>query len=194
MQLNESETAIVLVEFQKQWTEKGLFNWLIRHQLESRDVVKNTQRLVTRARENGVTVVHAPLVVDSQSRKGWLAHLTFGRVFTRDTWRTEPVPGLFEEGDLIAYRRYYNFSAFDAFFNSGLEQILNEQGIKKIFICGFATNQCPAKTLRTALRRGFDPYMVSDCTATFNGFFQGNTERKFRERTVTSRELLAGLS
>ena len=194
MQFNKNETAVVLVEFQKQWTEKGLFNRLIKHQLESRDVVKKTQRLVTKVREHGVTVIHAPLVVDPHRKKGWLAYLTFGKIFTRDAWKAELSPGLFENGYLVAQRQHYNLRAFDAFFKSGLEQILNDHGIKNMFLCGFATDQCPAKTLRTALRRGYDPYIVSDCTATFNGFLQKSTERKHSERTVTSQELLAGLS
>ncbi len=192
--MNTSATAIVLVEFQKQWTEPGLFHRLIRHQLESRDVVGKTRYLVTEARRRGATIVHAPLVVDPYDKRGWLAYLTFGRIFTKGTWKAELVPGLYEEGDPIAQRQHYNLSAFDAFFESDLEQVLNDHGIKHMFICGFATDQCPAKTLRTALRRGFDAYLVSDCTATFNGFFQRRTERQHREHTVTSQALLARLS
>lgn len=189
----KNEIAIVLVEFQKQWTEKGLFHCLIKHQMESRAVVENTRRLVTQARESGVTIIHAPLVVNPHNKKGWLAYLTFGQIFTQDTWKAELVPGLFEEGDLIVQRGYYNLQAFDAFFESSLEQTLNEHNVKNLFICGFATDQCPAKTLRTALGKGFNPYLVSDCTATFNGFFQKSAERKHSERSVTSQTLLASL-
>src|SRR6266540_6974978 len=116
MQLQKHKTAIVLVEFQKQWTERGLFNQLIKHQLVSRNVVRNTQRLVANAREKSITIIHAPLVVDLYNKKGWLAYLTFGRIFTKDTWKAEIVPGLFVEGDPIAQRGYYNLAAFDAFF------------------------------------------------------------------------------
>ncbi len=184
----------MLVEFQKQWTEKGLFHWLIKNQLESRDVVKNTQRLVSEARKLGIPIIHAPLVVDPHNKKGWMAYLTFGQIFTRDSWKSEFVPGLFEEGDPIAQREYYNLKAFDAFFESALEQTLRDHNIKNLFICGFATDQCPAKTLRTAERRGFNPFLVSDCTATFNGYFQKSAERKHSDRVVTSQALLRRLS
>ncbi|NOY06647.1 MAG: cysteine hydrolase [Chlorobi bacterium] len=193
MEINKGETAIVLVEFQKQWTEKGLFNRLIRKQLETRDVVERTRRLVKEARERGVTIIHAPLVVDTNRKKGWLAYLTFGKIFTKDTWKAELVQGLFAEGDIIARREYYNLSGFDAFYKSGLEDELKTHGIKHVFICGFATDQCPSKTLRTALRKGFEAWLVADCTATFNGFFQKNAERKHRERVVNSREFLERL-
>lgn len=194
MQFQKSETALVLVEFQKQWTEKGLFNRLIKNQLDSRNVVRNTQHLVAKARENGIMIIHAPLVVDHHNKKGWLAHLTFGRIFTKDTWKAEVTPGLFDESDLIVQREYYNLKAFDAFFESGLEQVLKNHAVKNLFICGFATDQCPARTLRTALRKGFNAYLVSDCTATFNEFFQKMAERKHSDRVVTSHKLLTKLN
>ncbi len=190
MQLEPGKTAIVLVEFQKQWTEKGLFNWLIQRQLAARRVVENTQRLVSKAREAGWPVIHAPLVVDPQNKKGWMAHLTFGCIFTKGSWKSELVSGLFAEGDPIALRQYYNYQAFDAFYKSGLEQTLRQHNIQNLLICGFATDQCPSKTLATAVRKGFNSYLVTDCTATFNHFFQKNAEHKHKERTVTSQEVL----
>lgn len=100
--------------------------------------------------------------------------------------KAEITPGLFDKSDFIAQRKYYNLKAFDAFFESGLEQVLKNHAIKNLFICGFATGQCPARTLRTALRKGFNAYLVSDCTATFNGSFQRMAEHKHSDRVVTS--------
>jgi hypothetical protein len=45
-------------------------------------------------------------------------------------------------------------------------------------------DQCIAKTMRTAIKKGVDSYLVSDCTATMNGFFQWKTERKYRGKVV----------
>ena len=194
MKLEREETAIVLVEFQKQWTEKGLFHSLIKNQLETRDVVKNTQRLVSEARKLGIKIIHAPLVVDPHDKKGWMAYPTFGQIFTKDSWKSEFVPGLFEEGDPVAKREYYNYQAFDAFYKSPLEETLRAQNIKNMFICGFATDQCPVKTLRTAERKGFNPFLVSDCTATFSAFFQTRAEHRHSERVITSQTLLDSLN
>ncbi len=190
MQLDPGKTAIVLVEFQQQWTKNGLFHWLLKGQLESRDVVENTRRLVSEARQQGLTIIHAPLIVDPHHKMGWMAYLTFGRFFTKDSWKSEPVTGLFAEGDPVALREYYNYQAFDAFYKSKLEQILRVHNIQTLFICGFATDQCPSKTLMTAARKGFDPYLVTDCTATFNRSFQKSAERKHSGRAVTSQKVL----
>ena len=180
------ESAIVLVEFQNQWTEKGLYHRLIKRQLRSKNVLENTRTLVREARESGVKIIHAPLVIDPEKKRGWLAHLTFGGVFTKDTWKSEFTEGVYEEGDLVVEGRY----TFDAFTGSNLEQLLRDNQIERIFLCGFTTDQCVAKTMRTALNKGFDSFLVSDCTATLNGFLQRRTESSFRGRVVDSREVL----
>ena len=44
--MKQSKSAILLIEFQKQWTDKGLYNWLIKKQLKQRKVLENTKELV----------------------------------------------------------------------------------------------------------------------------------------------------
>ncbi len=193
-QFYSTKTAIVLVEFQKQWTEKGLFHWLIKNQLETRNVVENTKRLVAESRKLGVRIIHAPLIVDPHNKKGWMAYPTFGKLFTKDSWKSDFVSGLYRDGDPVAKREYYNLQAFDAFFESPLEKILNDLKITNIFICGFATDQCPMKTLGTAKLKGFNPFLVSDCTATFNSFLQKNTERKLEKQAITSDDLIESIN
>ena len=87
---------------------------------------------------------------------------------------------LFKEDDILVTGRY----AFDAFVGSNLEQIIEDNDIETLFICGFTTDQCVAKTMRTAIKKGINSYLVSDCTATMNGFFQWKTERKYRSKVV----------
>ncbi|NOY35842.1 MAG: cysteine hydrolase [bacterium] len=186
MDINEQKTAILLIEFQNQWTQKGLYHRLIKGQLEKRGVLENTKNLVDRARERGIKIIHAPLVIDSKNKRGWLAFLTFGKVFTKGTWKSEISEGLFREGDLLVKGRY----AFDAFIGSDLENILRENGIEIVFVCGFTTDQCVAKTMDTMTKKEFNAYLVSDCTATLNSFFQKRTEKKFADRVVNSNNLL----
>jgi len=132
-------------------------------------------------------VIHAPLVIDPKHKRGWLAHLTLGKVFTLGSPKSEIASPLYEGGDLVVKGRY----AFDSFIGSDLEELLRSNGLSTLFMCGFTTDQCVAKTLRTALLKGFDAYLVSDCTATMNLFFQKRTEREFGERTLESGKLMA---
>ena len=186
MNIEKSKSAIVLIEFQKQWTGKGLYHWLIKGQLASRNVLENTITLVNEARKSGIKIIHAPLIIDPENKKGWLAWLTFGKVFTKGTRKAEIMEGLLKEGDIPVTGRY----AFDAFVGSNLEQVIKDSGIETLFICGFTTDQCVAKTMRTSLKKGINGYLVSDCTATMNGFFQWKTERKFRDNIVNHRAIV----
>jgi nicotinamidase-related amidase len=187
MKLSISKSAIVLIEFQKQWTDPGLYHTLIKGQLASRKVTDNTRRLVEEARRHGILIVHAPLVIDPLNKRGWFAHLTLGKVFTLGSHKSEITSGLYQEGDLVVKGRY----SFDGFIGSDLEELLRSYGVTTLFMCGFTTDQCVAKTLRTSLRKGFDSYLISDCTATMNRFFQRKTERRFGERVLDSTRLLA---
>jgi len=87
---------------------------------------------------------------------------------------------LFKKGDILVTGRY----AFDAFVGSDLEQVIEDNDIQALLICGFTTDRCVAKTMRTAIKKEVDSYLVSDCTATMNGFFQWKTERKYRGKVV----------
>ncbi len=189
MNIDKKTSAIVLIEFQNQWTQKGLYHWLIKGQLKSRRVLENTSTLVDAARKNGIRIIHAPLIIDPENKKGWLAHLTFGKVFTKGSRKSEITPGLFAENDLLVEGRY----AFDAFVGSNLEQLLNDHSIDTPFFCGFITDQCIAKTMKTAQTKGFNGYLISDCTATVNGFLQKKSEKRFRERVVDHQDVLHGI-
>ena len=133
-----NKNAIVLIEFQRQWTERGFYYWLIRGQLNKRQVVKNTQGLVAGAREAGALIIHAPLIIDPANRKGLLAHLTFGKVFTKGTWKSEFTDKLYDESDVVIRNR----TQFDAFPGSTLEEVLRDNGVEQIFFCGLTTDFC----------------------------------------------------
>jgi nicotinamidase-related amidase len=160
-----SRSAVVLIEFQNQWTDGGLYHRLIRQQLASRSVLDRTRAFLTEARSRGSHIIHAPLVIDPHNKRGLLANISFGRIFTQGSHGAEITQGLYQSGDLVVEGRY----AFDAFLGSNLEELLRIHEIRTLFMGGFITDQCIAKTLRTALRKGFDAYLTADCTATYSG-------------------------
>ncbi|HET8912431.1 MAG TPA: cysteine hydrolase family protein, partial [Ktedonobacteraceae bacterium] len=55
-----------------------------------------------------------------------------------------------------------------AFIGTTLEQQLRVQGITSVVITGLTTNHCVETTTRMAGNLGFDTYLVSDATATFD--------------------------
>jgi nicotinamidase-related amidase len=55
-----------------------------------------------------------------------------------------------------------------AFIGTGLQAQLDKAGITKLVIVGLTTDHCISTTTRMAGNLGYDTYLVSDATATFN--------------------------
>jgi nicotinamidase-related amidase len=59
-------------------------------------------------------------------------------------------------------------SVHSAFIGTGLEKRLRRRGIRTVVVTGLTTDHCVATTARMAGNLGFDTYVVSDATATFD--------------------------
>ncbi|SDJ53475.1 Nicotinamidase-related amidase [Frankineae bacterium MT45] len=172
--------VLVLVEFQRQWTDAGLYRRLLEPELTRRDVIARTIALTKHARDCGVPVIHAPLVIDPRALRGRFAKLTRGLVFTRGKATSEFTPDIYRVGDLIARGR----TAFDAFTDSDLQEQLTALNASDVLIAGFTTDQCVSKTLRTAHRMGFHASIIGDCTATYSRRLQRRTEAKLGAQSL----------
>lgn len=80
-------------------------------------------------------------------------------------------------------------SVNSAFIGTNLEEILRENNCPNIVITGLTTNHCVETTARMAGNLGFNPFLVSDATATFdrqslNG--ETLTAEKIHEMTLTN--------
>lgn len=57
---------------------------------------------------------------------------------------------------------------YSSFFGTGLEDILREAGIGKLYIAGVCTDICVLHTAVDAYSLGFDTAVLADCVASFN--------------------------
>ncbi|CAN5537220.1 cysteine hydrolase family protein [soil metagenome] len=68
----------------------------------------------------------------------------------------------------IAGEKVFGKKVNSAFIGTDLEKYLHEQGIAELVICGLTTDHCVSPSTRMAGNLGFNSYLVSDATATFN--------------------------
>ncbi len=174
--IKNKETAILVVEFQKTWSEKTFFHRLIKKEYERKNVYENTIKLLGTARENGVNVIQAPLILD-KSNKGKYKQTPFParffKQFTVVTYKAEYTDGIFKTGDIEVTGR----CGFDACKGSNLLQILKENKIKQVYIVGFTTEHCAAETYDILKENGYECIIVSDCTATRSKKLQKKGEK-----------------
>jgi nicotinamidase-related amidase len=55
-----------------------------------------------------------------------------------------------------------------AFIGTKLEEMLREKSVRTVVLCGMTTNHCVSTTARMAGNLGFETYVLSDGTATFD--------------------------
>ena len=84
--------------------------------------------------------------------------------FVRGTWDAQIVDDLKPESNETVILKARN----TAFWGTGLDKILAEQGINQIIATGVGTNVCVESTVRDAFTYGFYALTVSDATATLS--------------------------
>jgi nicotinamidase-related amidase len=189
-QIELNNTMLVLNEFQKQWTERGLYHRLIRSELEKRNVTGNTLELLKHWRSRNLMVVHAPIIQDPQNKKGFLANISNAGFFTKDTWKAEFTEGTYVKGDIVLEGRY----TFNLFEGSDFDELLYWTGVKTFLICGFTASLCIKKTVEAANRKGCECIVINDCCATFTGWLQKRFDRQFKDCTVSASEVIRGVN
>jgi nicotinamidase-related amidase len=175
---DHSKSAILVVEFQKTWSERSFFHKLIKKEYESKKVYQNTKQLLEVARKNGMKVIQSPFILDKNDKEKYklipFPPKLFGQ-FTANTWRAEYTDGIFDPSDIEVKGR----TAFDNTVGSNLKDILKENGIEKIYFAGFTTDHCVAETMETLINDGYDCELISNCTAARNKKLHEKIEAKY---------------
>ncbi len=167
--MNPKETAVVLIEYQNDFTsEGGTLHEAVKPVMQSTHMLENTQATVQRARELGATIVYAPITFTDDYREltsepyGILKGVVDSKSFRKGTWGAEIVDSLKpEEKDIVIEGK----RGLCGFASTNLDFILRSRGIKTIALGGFLTNCCVESTMRTGYEKGYDVVTLKDCTA-----------------------------
>jgi ureidoacrylate peracid hydrolase len=97
-----------------------------------------------------------------------------GGILVRGTWNTDIVDALAPEpGDRLVSKHRYS-----GFFETELDDVLNDLGAKYLLVTGCTTSVCVESTVRDAMFRDYSCIVLEDCTAEpiGSGFLRTNHE------------------
>lgn len=169
MKLDPQKTAVVLIEFQNDFTsEGGTLHEAVKGVMASTNMLANTVETATKARELGATIIHAPISFAagyheiSQHPYGILKGVVDTNSFQKGSWGAQIIEDLSPaENDIIIEGK----RGLDTFASTNLDFILRSKGIEAIALGGFLTNCCVESTMRTGYEKGFNVITLTDCVA-----------------------------
>jgi len=169
MSLDPRKTAVVLIEYQNDFTsEGGALHGAVSGVMEQTGMLENTRALVEAARAAGATIVHAPITFApgygelSEHPYGILKGVVDSTAFVKGEWGAEIVDSLAPQpGDVVVEGK----RGLDTFATTNLDFILRARGITTIALGGFLTNCCVESTMRTGYEKGYQVITLSDCVA-----------------------------
>ena len=169
MTSDHGRTAVVLIEFQNDFTSQGgALHGAVEGVMESTDMLANAKRVAEEARAAGATVIHAPITFAEGYNEitdhpyGILKGVVDNKAFVKDSWGADIVEDLTPQDDDIVIE---GKRGLDTFASTNLDFILRSTGVTKIALGGFLTNCCVESTMRSAYERGYDVITLTDCVA-----------------------------
>lgn len=170
--MNPSTTAIVLIEYQNDFTSPGgVFHDGVKEVMASTRMLENTVETVTQARAAGAAIMHVPIVFAEGYGEitgrpyGILKGVVDNKAFRKGSWGAAIADALAPQpGDIVIEGK----RGLDAFASTNLDFILRSKGIRTVVLGGFLTNCCVESTMRSAYEKGFDVVTLKDCTATLS--------------------------
>jgi ureidoacrylate peracid hydrolase len=169
MSIDPSTTAVVLIEYQNDFTtDGGVLHPAVSEVMDKTEMLANTQRVVDKARASGATVMHAPISFAEGYNElgkhpyGILKGVVDGNAFVTGSWGAAIVDEFApQDGDIVLEGK----RGLDAFASSNLDFILRSKGITTLVLSGFLTNCCVESTMRSGYERGYEVVTLTDCVA-----------------------------
>ena len=175
-----TKTAVIVVDMQNDFGSKGgMFDHAGLDISMIQRAVGPTAKVLSSARQAGLKIVflkmgfHPDLsdlgAADSPNR---MRHLRLGvgetvhapdgtesRILIRDSWNTDIVPELKPQaGESVLYKH-----RFSGFYQTDLDEILKNLGIKYLIVTGCTTSVCVESTVRDAMFRDYSCVLLADC-------------------------------
>lgn len=181
LNFDPTSTALVIIDMQRDFVLPGGFGEKLGNDTSLLlAAVEPTQRVLAKAREKGMLVIHTreghrPDLTDCPPAKLTRGGQTFigtdspmGRILIRGEKGHDIIHQLYPIGGepVIDKPGKGSFHATD------LHQILLDRRIKTLVVCGVTLEVCVHTTVREANDRGYECVVLSDCVASYFPEFQ----------------------
>lgn len=169
MTINPKHTAVVLIEYQNDFTtDGGVLHEAVSEVMAKTGMLAHTRDVVAAARSAGAAVMHAPITFAegygeiTNHPYGILKGVVDGNAFVKGSWGAAIVDDLAPaDGDIVIEGK----RGLDTFASTNLDFILRSKGITTIALGGFLTNCCVESTMRSGYENGYQVITLSDCVA-----------------------------
>jgi ureidoacrylate peracid hydrolase len=175
-----ARTAVIVCDMQNDFgTKGGMFDRAGLDISMIQKAVGPTAKVLASARHAGVKIIYLKMGfhpdlsdLGSETSPNRMRHLRFGvgesvrapngaesRILIRDTWSTDIIPELKPQaGDVVVYKH-----RFSGFYQTELDAILKQQGVKYLVVTGCTTSVCVESTVRDAMFRDYSSVLLADC-------------------------------
>ncbi len=178
--IDTASTAVVVVDMQNDFGSKGgLFDRAGLDISMIRKAVGPTAKVLASARDASIRVIYLKMgfrpdlsdlgASDSPNR---VRHLMFGvgetvhapdgtesRILIRGTWNTDIVSELKPQHEDVVIHKH----RFSGFYETELDDVLKQLGVKYLIITGCTTSVCVESTVRDAMFRDYSCVLLADC-------------------------------
>jgi len=166
--MDTHDTALILIGFQNDYfAHDGILKGFIDESAQETQVLANSLSLVERVAKTDLMMIQTPIQFrDDYSELGHpvgiLRAIKEVGAFKRSSPGGAVIDQMQAYGDRI--QTVPGKHGLNAFSNTDLESILRERSIKNIILVGAVTSICIDSTGRSAHERGFNVYVLNDCT------------------------------
>ncbi len=175
---NPATTALIIIDMQRDFLEEGGFGAMLGNDVSLlRSAIAPCKAVLEAARQAGLLIIHTREghradMSDCPPSKQARGHLKIGigdkgplgsRILIRGEAAHDIIPELYP----IAGEAILDKPGKGAFYQTDLELMLRNRGVKTLLVCGVTTEVCVHTTVREANDRGYDALVISDAVGSY---------------------------
>ncbi len=149
--------ALIVVDMQRDFMPGGALPVP-----EGDKIISKCNEYIKKFKERGALIVatrdwHPENHVSFREQGGpWPKHCV------QNTPGAEFVVNLPRDAIIVSKANREDMEAYSGFEGTNLAEILRDKGVKKVYICGVATEYCVKATALDAIKHGFEVYLLGD--------------------------------